>query len=307
MPGVWFTEIQFLDPLTGFNAGVDAGYNNILLAKTSDGGQNWTTLPFHYSAAPHDMWFTDPLKGFLVATDMNTDAQVLFITHSGGEEWEVVNLPLEEDEDAASICFTTPGKGFIGADKCILRTHDGGQNWERYNINGGQIFSLSFPDSLNGWCIGKIYSERVVMRTNNGGESWAEVPVISNNTLTDIAFTAPDNGWICGYGGTILKWGETNPVSIRDDDAPAKISVPLIFPNPAGSYLNIDLTVFPENQNITYRIYTILGEEIGAGSYQKKGSHDRLTIDIKAINSGIYIVDLATGGERWAGRFVVIK
>jgi len=307
VPGDWFSELQFLDPLTGFSVGIDAGYTNILLARTYDGGQNWFTLPFHYSASPQGMWFTDPLKGFLVATDMNTDAQVLLTTYSGGESWIITDLPLDDDEDASSVCFTTSLKGFIGADNCILRTYDGGQNWERYNINGGQIFSLSFPDSLNGWCIGKIYSDRAVLRTNNGGESWAEVPVISDNTLTDLAFTAPDNGWICGYDGLILKWGENNPVSIRDDDTPVYVSVPLISPNPASHWLNIDLTVFPENQKISYRIFNIQGEEIGAGSYQKKGSHDRLTIDIKAINNGIYIVELAMGGERWAGRFVVIK
>lgn len=162
-------------------------------------------LPYHYAAYFRGMWFTDSYNGYLVVDDKNESMPVLLITRDGGESWELRGLPLSADEEAPAIHFTSSETGFIAADNCILKTTDSGESRERIEMEGNFYSSVWFSDSLNGWCFGHDYYNGVAFRNADGGDTWERIPLISGSNLLDVCFTAPENGWICGDKGMILK------------------------------------------------------------------------------------------------------
>lgn len=101
--------------------------------------------------------------------------------------------------------------------------------------------------------------------------------------------------WIITFEGPC---GNDNTTSINDLQ-PATGS--LIFPNPAGNFINIKLT--SNNNPVVYSIYNLLGNKIKEGQV----SSTQLTLDISSYSNGLYLITLYDGATTITKKFAVVK
>ena len=91
----------------------------------------------------------------------------------------------------------------------IIHTSNGGDNWVLQFSNADYLMEdICFINSRVGWCIGNdyIYLRSIVFNTTNGGLNWNVNPYPDTNLILNaIYFLDSLNGYMGGYGGTILK------------------------------------------------------------------------------------------------------
>jgi hypothetical protein len=252
------------------------------------------------------MWFTDSSNGYIVAKSFNMSQAVILLTTTGGESWDMMDLPLYASENAMSIQFVSPEEGFIAADNCILKTTDRWESWDKTHISGFRPSSIRFTDSLNGWCVGRNAYHGVAYRTTDGGENWENIVLETENEMLDVYFTSPENGWVCGNGGNIFKWGQNYPVSIKEYSFSSPELRLIVNPNPANSMINVKLSQLID-QDANFRIYSISGQLQKSVTYHKSGTDiNSFTIPVNDLNSGIYLFQLISGKESASGKIVIL-
>lgn len=72
--------------------------------------------------------------------------------------------------------------------------------WKQVNSGTGtHLYGVHFVDAKLGWAAG---SDGVVLSSKDGGKTWhgAETKSISKDTLTQVNFTTPTNGWLVSIG-----------------------------------------------------------------------------------------------------------
>lgn len=122
---VYFSKLNFPTDETGFATGgisSDAGtHGNV--ARTTDGGQNWTLLPFKYGRI-YAADFFDATHGVVATQDMN-----LYVTTDGGDTWEVLgatpngDLLLDIAHRDATHWYAVSNNG------ALYETRDAGTTW----------------------------------------------------------------------------------------------------------------------------------------------------------------------------------
>lgn len=150
--------VQFPTPSLGYAAGggVSIGIvggvaiSNGSLAKTTDQGATWQTLPWDKQYIS-SLSFVSPTVG-LAATFPD---QHLYKTQDGGTSWQLVNDRIP----ATSGQFTSEQEGFFHTDTTLYYTRDGGSTWQQgYQVTpltkyAASINSLSLPDPKVGFAV----------------------------------------------------------------------------------------------------------------------------------------------------------
>nr|MBP9222197.1 T9SS type A sorting domain-containing protein [Chitinophagales bacterium] len=88
-------------------------------------------------------------------------------------------------------------------------------------------------------------------------------------------------------------WGDVSPVNIIDALPQNKLLN--FYPNPASIEISIN-TVLEGNYN--FHIYSISGQTLGSGKLKDN------SINIEALNSGVFILELENEKEILMGRFI---
>jgi photosystem II stability/assembly factor-like uncharacterized protein len=300
------SEIQFINLLEGFAAGMDTSYENIFIVKTTDGGLTWSTITESFDGYMQGMWFTDSSNGYIIAHDINMGKAVILITRTGGESWEIVDLPLSSNEYGTSIQFVSPEVGFISANNYILKTTDRAETWSKTYISGYIPNSLWFTDSINGWCVGRTMYNGFALRTTDGGANWNNVPLETDHELLDVFFTALENGWACGDGGTILKWGQNNPVTIKETSLGSDKLNCSIYPNPCNAKVTLSISL-NRKQEVIFRLFNLKGQQMKSFTYHLSGpGNDNFTFPVNDLPTGLYFYNLSSGNENTSGKIVIM-
>lgn len=106
------------------------------------------------------------------------------------------------------------------------------------------------------------------------------------------------NDYFCGIHGADNMSGTItvqNSLGIIDD----KLNSFKILSNPANTYLDIQLANPTSNLNIS--IYDLIGKKVVIPNF---GNTDKLTIDIKSLRSGLYLITLETDNSKTTKRFI---
>jgi len=195
-------SIYFIDSDNGWVVGDDG--TKCLLAKSTDGGYNWTDKELYCPNTTLNCVFFidgDSDNGWVAG-----DKGKILRTTNGGDTWVDISMT-NANITLNSIYFIDSDNGWVvgnhGNYCCIYKTTNGGIQWElQLDDYSGTINSVKFSDSQNGIAVnsnGKIFT------TLNGGEHWYDDDSGFNN-LTSIAYNAESNsGWMVGESGTIIK------------------------------------------------------------------------------------------------------
>lgn len=171
-------------------------------------------------------------------TTGGSDIARILATTDGGNTWSAYDTPLHSSPTAGgfSVAFRDASNGFLGGGDLspidvydaaqAATSHDGGQTWQLTNEPplGYAIFCISYLTNTTGvggggqHAIGKAakhsptdYTRYVVATADLGGAAWTPDEGQTWNVLPNVsgywgvAFANPQNGWMVGLNGAILK------------------------------------------------------------------------------------------------------
>ncbi|MEO0025589.1 MAG: YCF48-related protein [candidate division WOR-3 bacterium] len=169
--GVWFVDHDYGWLVAGhWPAGDTFQGGQGLIAKTTDGGENWQIVRRDTTYDFYDVYFADYSNGWVVGgNDRNFQAVVLY-TSDGGNSWIQQQVP-PDARFLRAVKFINRNYGWAcGRNGTIIHTSDGGNTWVLQNSGADStLFDIDFADTLRGMAAGN----GVVVVTTDGGQHWS--------------------------------------------------------------------------------------------------------------------------------------
>ena len=158
-----FHDVEFLNLNTGYACG------NGVIAKTTNGGQNWTLLS--HPATNKFLYSINPIDENLVYC-VGYFETILKSTN-GGSNWTAIrNGTFGQGASYLSSFFLNQQTGWItGSSQKMLKTTNGGFSFDSIYIFTGYTYDLYFKNENLGIACG---DGGEVLRTTNGGLNWYE-------------------------------------------------------------------------------------------------------------------------------------
>ncbi len=175
-----------------------------ILYRTTDGGKKWekVSIDNKNGVIGAQVQFTSSLVGYASTYDFNQKSGKLFKSQDGGKTWGMLTL----SNQGGIFHFINEKQGWMvsagpvdsSPPQYVYHTEDGGMSWpvQYTDTTAGNFTALQFPDSLNGWVIGK---ESKIYKTADGGKSWQKMTntnVPPHSRFSSLFFLNPDTGWV---------------------------------------------------------------------------------------------------------------
>lgn len=128
-------------------------------------------------------------------------------TGTGGWQWQ---NPLPQGTAINGLFFTTPDKGWLVTDGCIISTTDGGATQRIRAKHNVHLQDVTFVGT-HGWAVGYAASggRVIIYRSTDGGATWSRVATQVKGVLEKVTFVNRNVGWAVGHSvgasGLILK------------------------------------------------------------------------------------------------------
>lgn len=170
-------SIFFIDDQTGWIVG-----NNGQVAKTSNGGANWTSVFLNSAPILYDVVFVNDSIGYAVGTIYNSGWQgIVCKSEDGGLNWDVVQLP--GATECYSVSYTNDNNVWVcGSGGGIYKTSDGGTNWRKQETPCIQdLYSIAMIDDNLGFSTGL---QGTILKTTNGG--FLGIPAQSQSVINNL-------------------------------------------------------------------------------------------------------------------------
>lgn len=183
-------DSYFFDTQTGFIVG-ETGK----IAKTEDGGLNWTLITSPVTLNLHGISFSSNTTGWIVG-----DNETLLKTTDGGNSWAVAAPPSGTSSHLYEIQFVDSNHGWILGYLDNFYTTDGGNTWIDFDPTGIGItvFDLDFINADEGYISGQAGA---LYHTTDGGQTWDVVPVLLGSDIYCVDAIDANNLFIGGSGG----------------------------------------------------------------------------------------------------------
>ena len=179
---------------------------------------------------------TEGTSNAWIATGGSSIARILATT-DGGNTWAAYDTPLHSSPTAGgfTVAFRDASNGILGGGDLVpanastaaqvATSHDGGQTWQltHWPPVGYAIFGLAYLSNTTGFGGQQLdtpsrakrsptdYTRYVVVTADTGGAAWTPdegttwFPLGGVTGFWAVAFANPQNGWMVGQNGTILK------------------------------------------------------------------------------------------------------
>jgi len=207
-----YTQLDFVSDQTGW--AVEMEGTDISLAKTIDGGKNWSKQ-LDGNTDINSLQFFDTHNGYIRQDDK------IFKTSDGGSTWTDITPPTNNSPygeygygiGTPYFCFLNPDIGWatgnLSGIAVVYYTDDEGKNWtklwsikgDQNNFLSGSCFWITFCNASDGWILlsGEDLVSGSLYRTTDGGMSFQKV----NDFISDgrplpmkLYFTDKSTGWI---------------------------------------------------------------------------------------------------------------
>ena len=283
-------DIFFINNKTGFIGGgftsaPDPGVG--IIRKTSDGGQNWTTL--FYAT---DSGWVNEIQFFNENTGVACFDRRITRTSNGGLNWSVVAS--SSGGQGIAMHFPDSQTGYVmGPVYRVYKSTNQGQDWISLNSGFfGVIQSVSFANVMTGYAVGY---DGILIQTTNGGVNWSSGNTVTSSDLLDVYLVDTLNGYISGGFGNILKTttgGITSVFSFTEAVLPGTHELYQNYPNPFNPRTRISFTL-GSRASVQLIVYDLLGREVRtlAGGTMEAGKHNAV-FEASELPSGVYFCSL---------------
>jgi len=289
------------DGQTGFAQGDPAsGYFEIYT--TTNGGTNWTRVNSSNIPAPltEEYGYTHNFKVNGDNIWFGTNKGRIYRSADRGLTWSVAQTPISDfggESISGNFAFESATKGLlISSNWDYFSTVDGGANWvaetpvdplyRNYNI-------VYVPGTLNTYVTtgeDLLVGNRGSSFTTDGGVTWFDINAVDIddpiNSGSALAFADSTHGVAGGFSasdaeGGVYRWKGTFLATVNFQSTKAITA----SPNPTTGVLEI---AGKNIANVT--AFDILGKQVVNTNYT---SMDKVTLNLSAFNSGIYMVKVS--------------
>ena len=339
--GTRFMCIWILHPDTVYMSG-----NNGLIIRTTNGGNNWITLPTGVTDQLWGICFVNSFTGYVCGSSGR-----IMKTTNAGDNW--FNLTSGVQNAFSSIYFINENTGYISGGSIIVKTTNAGSSWTPLSapyISLENIREITFTDDNTGYGVSDLGR---IFYTSNAGANWTLLTSGTTEALFSINFTSHDTAFVCGYNGTIIRttdagvsWSPqvsgitdiltkiwfTSPmvgyittwyskilkttnggitfVQKLSNEVPDRFSLQQNYPNPfnPSTTIKFGVPVSVETQNIKLTVYDITGKEIAVllDEPLSAGSYE-VVWNSSGYASGVYFYRLTAGSFSETKKMVLSK
>lgn len=214
------TDIKFINPVTGYlctSYEPWPGTVNGQLIKTTNSGQNWSTVFTDYHKKFLKIFFIDANTGFarLLPYVNYTYLNNVCRTTNGGLNWDTVlyNCPINDfyflnTNTGWGVGSTFSSGIYTGK---ILKTTNNGNTWTTITLGYFNLKAVQFLDSVTGFTSGSILNsgsstyKDIILKTTNAGQSWEMKDSSFIFNVLSQSFVNSLTGFIAGSNGNIIK------------------------------------------------------------------------------------------------------
>jgi len=181
-PSVSISDCYFLtNGLNGWTvgaAGATGSYVSVVCS-TTNGGANWTSVPFMNNVSLQGIWFANAESGWAVGS-----SGVIMFSSNGGLNWSQQTSPT--GRLLAKVCFVNAQTGWAaggwqdGSTYLVIKTTNGGQTWTDQSFSSGAYSceSIFFINDQTGWVGGRDNTLTPhIHKTTDGGATWTRQTV----------------------------------------------------------------------------------------------------------------------------------
>ncbi|MBI5403845.1 MAG: T9SS type A sorting domain-containing protein [Ignavibacteriae bacterium] len=194
---VWAQSANGLVIVTG-GRGSTATFDQVL--RTTNGGTNWSIIPFNSSATYYSLAMVNSTTGFMSGSSGN-----LRKTTNAGLNWDSIPGPFGTNT-LKRVEFANANTGYVFQNTSALnggwKTTNGGLSWDSLTNMGSEtrVPVSSFINANTGY-VGNNVAK--LMKTTDGGANWT---ILSNTPmgtfgLYGVKFFNADSGYVCGSTG----------------------------------------------------------------------------------------------------------
>lgn len=186
--------VYFFDANTGYTGGQGG-----ILARSTNGGVNWSALTYPNTQNIYGMYFFDGATGLV-----GSSGGFLYKTTNSGSSWTASTFTPSTSQSIYDIHFFNATTGILtGSQGSFYRTTDAGATWNIIAYNT-QLNAISFASSTTGIVVG---NSSFVQRTTNGGANWTYInmPLATAINLNNVVFPNSLTGYIGGNSGKFFK------------------------------------------------------------------------------------------------------
>jgi len=230
-----------------------------LTLHTTDGGSSWSNIPLSAKLPGN------PISVFALddnTAEMVTDVGAIYKTTDGGKNWKAqveqavgVVRNMERSVNGEYIAVSAKGNFYS-----IWRP--GEEAWEPHNRNSSRrVENMGFANNGQMWMLAR--GGQIQFSTPNNLEEWLdpEYPEFATSWgLLDLAYRTPDEIWVSGGSGNLLRSGDGGKTWEKDrevEDVPANL-YKIVFLSPEQGFIigdrgillkynpNVATTVTPE-------------------------------------------------------------
>lgn len=259
--------------------------------KTTDAGQNWTTVQSQIVLeGAFDMAVVDDriflaVQYSIPQTFITKD--MLLYSHDAGANWDT--LEVTRYESFKEIDFISPDVGFLLSYRGLYRTTDGGLTWNEQTINLSQPFfqGMDMQTATDGF----------LAATNEmfffNGSANVNQEFFDLDTVFRAVANPGANAFGCGQDGLVMRRG---PANGRGEELEG-INVD-IFPNPFQESINVEMET-----SGAYEIVDLTGKELQEGTLLRGGNK----LILKGANPGTYILRIEDEQGRKISRMIFLE
>lgn len=205
------SAITFVDKNTGYITGGSYEFepNNGFIFKTTDGGENWTSVLSQQVSALNNIAFSDPQNGIAIGGEVGTG--LILRTTDAGQNWTNIYNSGAVYNLLTSVQLFANNNGFVvGNDEDTFAA-------KLFHLQNGEIsntldFSdyilftdVFFIDDQIGFVTAYTAAGNAILKTENGGTSWSQVYFNPEKALNSITFVSADVGYAVGAEGLVVK------------------------------------------------------------------------------------------------------
>ena len=275
-------DMYFTDSETGFVVNRKNTLDSSFIIKTTNGGNNWTTV------LTEQIFLTSinfPTKTVGYSVGSQTPG-IIKKTTNAGDNWFTIALlsayPLRDvkfvNKDTGWVCSDD---GFDGG---VFKTTNGGVNWQRQLNPNNYTSKLFFLNTDTGWAVTTL---RRIYKTTNSGVNWNLI-YTDLDIIRSFFFLNQNTGWFVG--------GDQDKPLAKTTDGGFNWHK---YPDPGFFSTMLDIYLLKPNKgwiaDAFEGIYSLKNDTLWGSQSSPSGNHGY---------TSIFMIDTLTG---YAGGDIIIK
>jgi len=302
----WLRAIKTFDENTLWTVGAHG-----TIMKSENGGTDWASQGVGITS--QTLYDIDGIDQNHLAI-VGNKSTLLYSTDSG-LNWQNSTHDLTNEKKISDLFLLDDTHGWaVGNDGVILFTADVGATWTKQNTPTDlDLSGVGFKDATTGWIAGE---DGIIFETTDAGANWAQIePGLTEKDLKSMVVTEDDKVFICGYNGTIVRYGPKIPSAIETTIPISHIEnfeLMQNYPNPFNPTTEIRYSLSePCNAEIT--IFNMLGEKVITlvSGFQQPGKYaitwDGRNASNEKVTSGVYLFALKAGNHIEMKKMLLLK